>query len=267
MKQLALKSVPILKEFSDYDHAESSLQPISFFYENKSSTNFLKIRELLETNGLTDKTENNKLKLLLKMLKWTSNYLNFSGIPLSDKRYDNEDCISTVERAKQEGYMLNCRYKSVIFTQFLLASGFQARWVSCLPIDNICKERHCITEVYMPTLKKWIAVDATFNLVYFDKKGNLLNLLEMRRHIIEGNRFRFFTKTLQLNDYIYYCWCCHIFRFQYLLENKYSMLSKNNNVMLYLNPSGYKIANGAYQNRHGKIINYHNEKLFYSNVI
>ncbi len=54
--------------------------------------------------------------------------------------------------------------------QLLLALGFKARWVMCLPMDLRDDECHCVTEVYSKELEKWIVVDAAFDLFYFNKK-------------------------------------------------------------------------------------------------
>jgi hypothetical protein len=185
---------------------------------------------------------------------------------LSERIYDNTDWFATINKAKEEGYSLNCRYKASLFVQLMLAHGFRARWVLCLPDDSICKGRHCVCEVFVISLNKWVVVDVAYNLVYFNKKGVLLNLIEMRNLIINNERFRYFTDEPYQNDYIWGCWCCHIFRFQYLLYNKYNMLNKDRRIAVYLNPNKYEITHklfdnvGLDENNH---MSFDNESLFY----
>ena len=231
-----VSSLYFLKTFSKYNHNNNEGK-IPFTYQDKLSNNLTFLREKLNLEAIEG--SGSELQKLMRLLKWSSAYLKYEGKIINDRRYDQCDWFEVIAKSKQEGYKLNCRYIALLFTQVLLAAGFKARWVSCLPVELISKERHCVTEVYVKSLYKWVVFDAAYNLVYFDKKGTLLNLFDMRNLIIREEKFRFFTKSTGDYDYIWSCWVNHIFRFQYLLNNHYNMLSTEKQVFLYLNPGNY----------------------------
>lgn len=134
---------------------------------------------------------------------------------------------------------MNCRYLSLLFTQILLSLNFRARWVKCLPVEIISKETHCVTEVYIEELKKWIVVDAPYGLIYFNKSGIPLNLIEMRQNIVSGKMFRFFSDSKESIELIYRNWINHIFRFQYSLYNDYDMFKRKKQRFAILNPMNF----------------------------
>lgn len=53
---------------------------------------------------------------------------------------------------------------------------------------NYC-ECHCVSEVFIEELNKWIVVDVALNLFYFNKRGEILNLYEIRQHILRNEPF------------------------------------------------------------------------------
>ena len=55
--------------------------------------------------------------------------LAFDGNMLFDRKYDHLDYLSIIDAAQKNGDELNCRYKSFIYAQLLIACGFKARWV------------------------------------------------------------------------------------------------------------------------------------------
>ncbi len=229
----AEKSIEFLRAYSSFNH-EQTLPKIKFIFENPESNNLILLRKAI---GI-EKQNNaeSEVQLILRLLKWAIEHFDFPGSTLIDRRYDDTDWFEVIERAKREKFSLNCRYKSLLFTQILLAYGIKARWVSCLPVESITHERHCVTEVYVNRLNKWIVVDCAFNLIYFDSDGTMLSLIEMRERLINGNRIRFFIKEQKYAKYVYDCWMSHIFRFKYAVYNGYNMLSSTKRIYAYLNP-------------------------------
>ena len=230
-----LDSIFFLRMFSSYNHSHPVVNAC-FKYENKMTKNLTKLRNDLNLEEIAG--NDGDIQRILKILKWADTYLKFEGKTLQDQRYDNYDWFETIKKAKDEGFALNCRYISSLFTQVLLALGYKARWVSCLPFEVITKERHCITEVYLNSIEKWIVVDAPFNLLYFDKRGNLLNLLDMRKNIIANEKIRFFTSNPNNTSWVIESWKKHIFRFKYAINNGYNLLSGRRKYF-YLNPANF----------------------------
>lgn len=162
-------SLYFLRLFSKYNHDNNTKINIGFKYGNKDAKGLTLLRQELGLGNIMG--TGSELQRLLRILKWAAEYLGFKGKPLDSRRYDKDGWFDTIETAKKEGYCLNCRYISLLFTQILLAVGFKARWVTCLPMELNYKECHCVTEVFVESLNKWIVVDAAYNLLYFDKKG------------------------------------------------------------------------------------------------
>lgn len=75
-----------------------------------------------------------EVQRIARLKKWAYELLSFNGKKLESRRYETLNCFETIKSAQSEGYSLNCRYMSLIFTQILLAAGFKARWVSW-PMD------------------------------------------------------------------------------------------------------------------------------------
>jgi len=255
-------SLYFLRMFSKYDSNCASIIH-QFTYECEKSKNLLHIRQSLEIDKIMG--DRNEIERILQLLKWSKSYLKFSGKVLQSRRYDDCDFFELTIKARNEGYSLNCRYISLLFTQILLAAGFKARWVVCLPMALEYRECHCVTEVFIEMCNKWIIVDASFNLVYFDKKGNLLNLLEMRNIIIKGEKFRVIN-TPNHFDELWDCWTSHIFRFKYLLNSGYNMHLSKNKIYAFLNPINYIIKDKTIKHTEldvTKLVNLYNNSFFY----
>lgn len=257
----AIRSVEILKSCHDVIK-DKQLKKIDFVYEPSETANLKRIRSSVRID--TKELEKDELKLIIKLLKWATDNFNSQGISLNDQRYDHSDWFEIVKRSRCDGYSLNCRYKSLLFTQLLLSYGIKSRWVSCLPIPSITNERHCVTEAFVNKLNKWIVVDCAFNLIYFDNKGNLLNLIEMRKKIIADEQIRFFISDKNYVSYVYDCWKNHIFTFKYAIYNGYNMFFPSKKSFAYLIPSLPDID----WNKHNFVFDedgqlYYNEHLFY----
>lgn len=160
--------------------------------------------------------------------------LTCRGNTLSERKYDHLNYLSIIEMANRNGDELNCRYKSFVFSQLLMACGFKSRWVGCLSMDIDDQECHCVTEVYLKKLKKWVAVDISFDYLYFDSKGMLLNLMEIRNNMVSGDKVKFISKNksaaLDTRRYLEK----NLFMFRFLSFYKYNMtIDSAENVLLY----------------------------------
>lgn len=252
-----------LKLFSKYGN--DLIRP-DFYYEDYNSKELTKLRESFDLRPLLE--GENELKKLFDLKKWAYDYLSFKGDELGSKKYDYLDVLDIVNVAKAEGHSLNCRYISLIFTLVLLSLGFKARLVSCMSMDLRYNECHWITEVYIKKLSKWIIVDVPLNLFYFDRRGNFLNLIEMRRMIIAGENIRFFSSNREHVYFVQDYWKKNVFRFKFLLENKYQMLSSSNTHFYILNPVGFtqKDKTIYLENRRTTIQYVYNDKIFWEEL-
>jgi len=253
-----------LYQFSEYEVENMNhYTNVNFFYENKESDNMARIRVYYKLDHVMG--DGNEMQRILRLLKWTGEHFKINGKTLEDRKYDSEDFFDILNRARMEGYVLNCRYISTIFTQILLSVGFKTRWVVCMPIALEYRECHCVVEVYIEALEKWILVDPSYKLLYFNKKGELINLHEMRSLIIKGEKFRVVNTPHHYDD-VWNCWINHIFRFKYSLSNEYNMLMQKNKSYACLNPKNFVINDKRiiHSEDDVTVINYYyNKSLFY----
>lgn len=249
-----------LKLFKDYDNSKLI---INFSYEDPHSPELKKLNEYFDLNNVIG--EGSELNKLASLKRCVVENISSKGKNLTNRLYDDLDCIEIINQSKKDGYSLNCRYISYIFMQLLLALGFKARWVMCLPMDLRDDECHCVTEVYSKELEKWIVVDAAFDLFYFNKKGIPMNLAEMRKTLIEENKLKFFSPNKEYSYFIQNYWKKNIFRFKYLINNKYNALASSQIEFACLNPDNFVLKNKEFiLNGKTNILNYYyNETMFY----
>ena len=132
-----------------------------------------------------------------------------------------------IEKFECGEYPFLPRYESLLFTYVLLALGYKARWVTCMPIDMQYSSCMYVTEVFLSQLKKWVAIDICNNCIYYNKQGVVLNIFEMRKHILEENNIIVYNLDEKINDKLYELWASYLFRFKYILNNEINMLNKH----------------------------------------
>ena len=170
-------------DFNGFDYKSLKYYSVDLDRQEKV-INFFGLKKINEID--------NELTKLSMLNKWAYKYFHSDGEPIKDRRYDGLNIFDLFLQSKNENKSLNCRYISMIFTQILSSLNFYSRWIIIKPHDiNDC-ECHCLTEVYVFSLKKWIALDPSFGLIYFDKKGTPLNCLELRMNIIQGKKIEVF---------------------------------------------------------------------------
>lgn len=251
-----------LKKYSSYTNDSCNDTRIQFYFESKSSSNLLQLNKFYGIDKIMG--YGNEIQRLTRLKTWATAYLHFEGKPLQERIYDSFSCSETIGRAKKDGYALNCRYISLIFTQFLLSAGFRARWVICNSMDLRDTECHCVTEVFIEDLNKWIVVDAALGHFYFNKKGEFLGLTEMRQQIAAGENIQIYSKSLEYKRTIQLYWLKNIFRFSFAVSNKFNMLNSPNIDYACLNPQGFVMEDRVIQTLNSKISYkyYYDSKLF-----
>ena len=251
-----------LRLFSEYDH--TAKQSVQMKFEK---TKIQDQERLTKTLGLEVlKKDDDEIKKIIELKKWAVRNLSFKGEMIKTREFDYLDCLEIIEKAKSNGNALNCRYITLVFTQILLTMGFKARLICCMSMDLRDTECHWVTEVYINQLRKWIVVDIPLDFFYFDAKGNLLNLIEMRRMIVKGENIRLISTNREHILFTQQYWRKNIFRFKFLEINKYNMLMSENKHYLVLNPKGFIMQNKKRINEKNHVIQisyYYDERLFW----
>ena len=145
-----------------------------------------------------------------------------SSIPHDNQKIDPEhrNAIDLWEYTKNVAPAFNCRLHSILAFELFLATGIDARYVTCLPEDREDNDCHVVNEVWLPEMGKWAMIDTDMGGHYFsDINGIPLSLREMRDHYISGEEMILYPQFkkdgkkkrdhrayMAKNTYWFYCW-------------------------------------------------------------
>jgi hypothetical protein len=121
------------------------------------------------------------LEICLKAMQWTFYQLLYRE---QGEFTGKLNALEILDFSRSNRVGVNCICHATVLTEVLLALGFKARNISCLPIDLIPIDNHVITTVYIAGMGKWIMLDPALCCYITDKKGELLSIPEIRRHLI-----------------------------------------------------------------------------------
>lgn len=225
---------------SDYEFEQPNFLCVCKRRDGEKNNDFKRIKEIFQIDINSNIELVNEIKVLCYLKNAVINSLHLNGENIIDRKYDNMTYLDIISNSRRNGDVLNCRYKSFIFSQLLSLYGYKVRWVGCLPMDADDEECHCVTEVFSLLLKKWIAVDVSFDYFYFDSNGTLLNLIEIRNNLICGKRIGFISKSRQevFNTKRYLEKNLFKFRFIELCDYN-STIDSGKTILLY--PRGYSL--------------------------
>lgn len=172
-----------------YETASIERAKFPFDYEN----NIVALKNLYKSHNLDKIFESDASSL--DNLKSLMVYVNerFASAPL----IENGDYIESsgpapavLEKfAESNGISPDGRFQAVLFCQLAQSSGLNARIVSLHTFDDNGKlVRHHVSEVYVPEYRKWVAFDPTSRATYYTRNNEPLNVLEIRRLMLE-NRY------------------------------------------------------------------------------
>lgn len=172
----------VLKNAGKYNTAENRELPV-FTYQSSDNPNLVALRKGYNLDSIAG--EGNDVSKILNMLHWIHNLVPHDG---NHPNPEIKNAMSMIALCKKEKRGLNCRGLSTVLNECYLSMGFKSRFVTCLPKDSlgIDPDCHVIVTVYVPSLKKWIWVDPTFDAYVMNEKGELLSIEEVRQRIIDG---------------------------------------------------------------------------------
>lgn len=73
----------------------------------------------------------------------------------------------------------------------LLAVNVKARVMYMMPKDANDADNHVVVEAFISDLNKWIMLDPTYGSYCLDSNKIILNLYELRKHIVEDKEYHF----------------------------------------------------------------------------
>lgn len=236
----------ILKHNQNYSTVPSRWLK-SYLCETKDADDGL--LELQRQYKLERLTQNRTdLEICFRAMDWTFQQL----LSKIQSDYHGELNANAILRyCKNSKNTVNCLCHATVLTEILLALGFRARKISCLPIDVVPFDNHVLTMVYVPSLNKWIMLDPSMCCYITDEEQNILSIPEIRNCLINDINIHVHTysrfsnlktdanESLRINqtDYITYLYK-NFFRF-ISREEQNSKATKDNDIFYMLVPTGY----------------------------
>ena len=132
----------------------------------------------------------------VNLLEWVNKNIRHKG------NYDNsdpQDALHLLSLAYiKDNTGINCLSMSIILSECLLASGIYARVVYMMPKAADDGDNHVVAEAFIAEWNKWIMLDPTYGSYCCDSSGEVLNLYEIRKRIINDEEY-FFSDKLNYN--------------------------------------------------------------------
>lgn len=144
---------------------------------------------ILEIAGKSD------LEKALHLLGWVNHHIRHQG------NYDNsdrQDALTLLELAFDQDYGINCLAMSIILCECLLAAKVKARVMYMMPRNVEDGDNHVVVEAFVSDLNKWIMLDPTYGCYCLTSEGKILNLYEIRNHIVRNEAYHF-SETMNYN--------------------------------------------------------------------
>ncbi|MBQ8392454.1 MAG: transglutaminase domain-containing protein [Clostridia bacterium] len=174
-----------LKFYSNYetDKRNHIIKPLKFTCEdNKEYYAEFRVKYKLD-RFINANDDEDTVK---KILRWTYEILLHSTYYENTINYKSS--IDIIEFSRANKLCLNCYCHSYVLKDALCSVGITARLVYCMPINGDYYGNHVIVEYYSKNHQKWIFVDPTYNVLFTNKRGVPVSLLEFRENIIKNRK-------------------------------------------------------------------------------
>ena len=168
----------ILKEAPAY--IAGSNPDIGFSYASPTDSMLRLTREYFNLDSVAGNGDD--ISRMKRLLYWVHDLVRHDGgSSWPDCPFNLRDLYKV---AQQTGRGYNCRFMAMMLTEALLAEGFKARYLTCMPkawdMDDDC---HVICVAWSDSLNKWVWLDPTFAAYVTDENGLLLHPGEVRERL------------------------------------------------------------------------------------
>lgn len=199
-----------LKEFSEYCKDSTEINICDQILSNRNKKILPKFFDMEDRL-----TEEKEINIISKVMNWL--FVKLANRE-RNKGIDEKVLDILVSIKNKEN---NCYLKALALAEMLSYCGFYTRTVRCLPIGTFPYDNHCVTAIYLNSVKKWIAVDPTYNLFFKDNDGVYLSLNEIREKLIQGQKInvkytrKFNFENIKKIKEQYFCYMSkNLFRFR-----------------------------------------------------
>lgn len=114
------------------------------------------------------------LERILALARWTSAQFPATSPFPNYPPWDGKIILDRIRRGKTGGF---CAQYAFVFGEACLSAGYIPRYLDLASPEN--PGGHFTTEVYVPSLKKWVVFEAEWGFYYVDAHGNPLSALEL----------------------------------------------------------------------------------------
>ena len=257
-----MKKLPFHSEIDDSKNIYST-------YQDDNSKECEKIRNDWEIpNNLHQCTS---FENLINIMKWYKNAFNFSRNSANngiEKLMENSNYEILYEKIKNGEIAFTDYFETLFFLYVLLSLGYKARFVKCMTTGF---SQRCIflIEIYINEYEKWVVADIRNNDIYLNEKGIPLNLVEIRISVTNEYPISVLNNSGQLNKNIFNSLIPHLFKFEFLLDNKIDIFCSTKIKFAILSPKILcgtdKIKNNDIECKKYEYIFTSNPLIFYNN--
>jgi len=157
--------------------AEKQAAPIVFYHEAAGVEKLAELKRLYDFDEYVKKGEDEFERMAL-LMQWTFDNVRYGGA----KQYTELRNALTILKKAKEGTPFWCGNISAVYMQCSLALGWTSRYVL---MRNPKGEGHISNDVWSNQFRKWVMIDATWN-VYIEKAGIPLSFIEIRDEWIKN---------------------------------------------------------------------------------
>ncbi len=157
---------------------------IEFEYSSPSDTNLVYLRNKYNLDSVAGNGKD--VERIINLMMWVHNLAPHAVNPSWPRTLNS---LNLIDICVNENMAINCFMHAVILNDVYLSMGYYARFIHLWYTHS--GESHVVNSVYVPDVNKWIMMDADFGAYCLDEKGNILNLPEIRKKIINKEKIYF----------------------------------------------------------------------------
>jgi hypothetical protein len=182
----------LLKMFDDFVDNSSDIH-LSYDLSDKN------LKDLKFKYNLNDKIGKvNNFEKAVNLLHWVSTDVYYDGNSSPGRKNNSMELLDYSYR-KGKDYGINCRCHAIILTECLLAIGIPARTIYIMPFSPYDQDNHVITHAFISEKNKWIMLDPSFDCYVKNKKGEILNIFEIRE-LLSNQEYIDFNDEIHCNE-------------------------------------------------------------------
>ncbi|MCK9626653.1 MAG: hypothetical protein M0R23_09405 [Bacteroidales bacterium] len=221
----------LFKEYSD------TKKNITFQYQCSKNEELTRLRETYKFDEMRSAV--NDFEMQKNLMTWVYKKLNKDGncIPLFPM-----NSLNILDKTIKDNIGSNCWMHALVLNEIFLSLSMKSRMIRCMPMDLRYSDCHCVTLAFNETYNKWIIFDSACGCCYFDEINIPLNIMELRRRLINNEQILIPNKDEYFHKKMIKYWIKNCIRFESYLFSQFNCETiKQNKTIVNLNPKLYVI--------------------------